>query len=130
MPRAAYSPESFNQMCPVWRLSQIDIDGRWGHSTLDRVTLLQEILPKLKNYESMTWASITADKKRNHSVSVGNLIPDARKRLVELGIDEDRLFRFRLTGQQRVWGIRDRDTFAILWWDPQHEICPSNYADN
>ena len=84
------------------------------------------MFPKLKNYESMTWGSIAQNQHHNHSVEVSKLDKRARKRLEELGVEVDELFRFRLNGTQRVWGIRDREVFYILWWDPNHEICPSS----
>lgn len=55
------------------------------------------------------------------------MISEAQTRLEELKLDdEEELFRFRLDGTARVWGIREGRVFKILWWDPEHEICPSN----
>jgi len=125
VPRLAFNPESISALNPVWKIGRIDVDGPWGHAAIDRTTLLTQILPKLKNYESMTWGDIERDHRRNHSVSVVQLTKEARDRLATLRIEEEQLFRFRLTGTQRMWGIRDRDTFCILWWDPNHEICPA-----
>jgi hypothetical protein len=121
----AYDPENVSKMTPVWKIGRIDVDGVWGHAHIDRDTLWNQIFPKLKNYELMTWGDITQDPNYNHSVKVWQIVKEARKRLEELGIEEEQLFRFRLTGTQRVWGIRDRDIFYILWWDPKHEVCPS-----
>jgi hypothetical protein len=54
------------------------------------------------------------------------VIPDARKRLEQLRLDDtDELFSLRLNGQERLWGIRSNDIFSLLWWDPKHEICPA-----
>lgn len=125
-PRVAVDPACFIKMKPVWRIGRIDMDGCWGYAGIDRPTLMGDIFPKLKHYESMTWGEITRDPKYNHSVDVWKLIKPARERLGVLGIDEESLFRFRLKGKQRVWGIRDRNIFHILWWDPLHEICPSH----
>ncbi|MBC8352403.1 MAG: hypothetical protein H8E66_10475 [Planctomycetes bacterium] len=110
---------------PVWKLDLFDIDGPWGRLLLDEESLWQEIFPKLQNYESMTWGQIDVDRKKNHSVSVEKCSPKAQKRLRELRLEYDQLFRFGLSGLRRLWGIRDRDVFHVLWWDPKHEVYPS-----
>jgi hypothetical protein len=124
-PRIAFDPTRIEKATPTWKFGRFDVDGPWGHAQIDRKILLQDILPKLRNYESMSWSDIVANRHHNHSVPIHDLISKARQRLDDLGIEDDTLFRFRLTGTQRVWGIRDRDAFYILWWDPDHEICPS-----
>jgi len=118
-------PESSNKRQPVWVFSVLDLDGPWGKIKLSGDTLLNELFPKIKHFERMTWNEIQRDKKRNHSVMIEDLCKEARDRAVELKLDVDELFRFRLTGKQRLWGIRDRERFRFLWWDPNHEICPS-----
>ena len=39
--------------------------------------------------------------------------------------DSDGLYELRFGGKERVWGIRRDDRFCILWWDPEHMVCPS-----
>ena len=52
---------------------------------------------------------------------------EAKQRLIAIRQDDrDGLWRFGLTGKERVWGIRDDDMFFALWWDPCHKICPSD----
>ena len=125
--RISVDPADANKSNPVWSITIFDVDGPWGRERIEQSeTLWSDIFPKLKNYESMTWGDILKDKTRNHSVTVDQLIKAARQRLDELKQnDVDELFRFRLSGQQRVWGIRDGRVFKILWWDPHHEIAPS-----
>lgn len=124
-PRRAENPENANERQPVWVFSALDIDGPWGKEGLVGTVLLNDIFPKIKHFETMTWNQIQQDKNRNHSVMVSKLCKQARDRAVELKLGVDELFRFRLSGKQRLWGIRDRDRFRILWWDPEHEVCPS-----
>jgi hypothetical protein len=38
--------------------------------------------------------------------------------------EQARLFSLRITGKMRLWGIRDIETLRVLWWDPQHSVCP------
>ena len=39
--------------------------------------------------------------------------------------DWEELYSLRLSGRSRVWGLKEAGIFWILWWDPNHEICPS-----
>jgi hypothetical protein len=113
-------------MPPAWRLDLFDAEGPWGRGGIELQHIWDDIFPKLKNYESMRWGEILKDQRRNHSVRKTALIKEAQERLIKLRLDDiDELFRFRLTGEQRVWGIRDGFVFSILWWDPFHAICPS-----
>jgi len=57
-------------------------------------------------------------KKNNHFVPVDQLCKEARDRLAELRLDEvDGLTSLRLSGTERVWGIREYNVLMILWWD-------------
>lgn len=126
--RTGGDPDSANSKLPVWSIKYFDHDGPWGRHLCDKDDALWAcIFVKLRHYESRTWAEITQNKKRDHPVSVDGLTKEARKRLTDLGLDDiESLFRLRLDGTQRVWGIRDREVFRLLWWDPDHEICESH----
>lgn len=97
--------------------------GRWGWGGVTTNDLLVNIIPKLQSFETQTWAQI--EGSNNHSVDLDKCIKDASDRLAELDINEDSLFSLRLTGKQRIWGIKDVAILRILWWDPEHEVCPS-----
>ena len=126
-PRAQFNPENANSVCPVWSIQHFDIQSDWGKGRIEvPAHLWDDLFVKLRNYESMTWGEIMKDKDHNHSVAVTQLIPEAQERLKQLNQDDvDSVFRLRLSGKQRVWGIRDRQILKLLWWDPEHEICPS-----
>lgn len=50
----------------------------------------------------------------------------ARARLVELRFDDQtRIARLRIDGPGRLYGFRQDRFFFALWWDPHHEIWPS-----
>jgi hypothetical protein len=56
----------------------------------------------------------------------GSIIGEAQRRLVAIAQDDiDDLFSLHLGGKPRVWGVRDGSVLRLLWWDPEHEICPS-----
>jgi hypothetical protein len=45
---------------------------------------------------------------------------------VDLKLDDlDTLFSFRVTGATRVFGVVRREYLRVLWYDPDHKVCPS-----
>jgi hypothetical protein len=108
-----------------WRVSEIDWEGPWGWMHATGAELLKHIVPRLHNLESMTWGEVEG-ATGSHFVEVTAIESDARQRLVDIGKDEQaRLFSVRITGEMRLWGIRDIAILRVLWWDPKHEVCPS-----
>lgn len=89
--------------------------------------MVLDIREKLANFETMSWAEILVDaKKYNHQISVDQICQAATERLRELKLDDvDQLLSLRLQATQRVWGLLERGVVTLLWWDPNHEICPS-----
>ena len=62
----------------------------------------------------------------SHFISIDKLCKDAQKRLEELHLDDvEELYSLRLTGTKRLFGIRVGASLEILWYDPDHSICPS-----
>ncbi len=100
--------------------------GPFGWGVLQRDKIL-EIAGKLAEFEKLTWHEILViSKKRNHSVLVSKLCSEARKRLAAILQDDiDEIVSLRLSGKERVWGIRQAGVFKVLWWDPKHQVCPS-----
>lgn len=126
-PKVAYNPTSYNHLRPSWRISKIEMLGPYGWRNIDAETLIY-IHGKLSNFESMTWNDILVkNKKNNHSIEIENLSPTAKTRLAEIQLEDiDELVSLRLSGKQRVWGILDQGVLNLLWWDPNHQVCPSN----
>jgi hypothetical protein len=84
----------------------------------------------------LTWAEIEAQRvgtkdgylKRNHSQEIKRLTADARADLIKRQLPEwfdDTMFRFRVSGEQRLWGFRKGHVFHIIWWDPHHKVYPT-----
>jgi hypothetical protein len=80
----------------------------------------------LTQYEELTWDEIEdGSRKKCHDV-----IPISRDevlaRVVHLGLPEETLL-FQLGEPHRparVFGIRAKSEFSILWWDPEHRVFP------
>ena len=110
----------------VWNVSQIDDEGKWGWRRVHCSFFFKEIWGKMCNFESTTWDQIAGTT--HYMIPVSHIITSAQKRLEELGHDdEDNLASFHINGKQRLWAIRRSvNQFYLLWWDPDHEICPSH----
>jgi len=118
------SPESSLENFPAWHLDLIDLEGPWGWQNVTREVLFSEILPKIKNFERRFWTEIL--NKQNHEVPVTEICKEAQKRLKHINCDDiEKLVSLRLTGTQRIWGLRYNNVFKILWWDPEHKVYPS-----
>ncbi len=114
----------FKNEKPAWQINSIDLGGEWGWNKVLKRDILKEIYPKLKSFETMTWHEI--EGRKHHSVPISNICHEAQQRLNEIeNSDIEDLFSFRLTGEKRLWGILDRNILKILWWDPEHTVCPS-----
>ena len=109
----------------VWQVSTIDPDGEWGWAGIDCPYFFSNIWERMRNLETMTWGDILG--RIHHTVAVRNIIKPAQKRLQELGYDDrEELVSFHLTGRQRFWAMRSGNFSYLLWWDPDHAICPSH----
>ena len=81
---------------------------------------------------SMTWREIlqqTHDggKSKHHFLRYESLSGEAQMRLQSKKLEEasDSIFSFALTNLLRIIGIRDKEKFHVLWYDPEHKVCPS-----
>ena len=123
VPKSAYQPVS--RQTVKWCFKIYDKDMRW-HSDSHPDDTFYKVAERLKHYSGMTWGRIEQDRKRDHAVYISKLTKKARRRLAELKMDSfNELWRFRFEGVERIWGVRDGDTFQVLWWDPRHDVCPS-----
>jgi hypothetical protein len=124
-PRVASVP-SFHRMHPSWRVSTVQLVDPFGWHEID-FDKLGQVKSKLASFESMTWAEILIDgKKNNHSVDTWKLSREARDHLEEIWQGApDELVSLRLSGRERIWGVLDAGVLILLWWDPEHAVCPS-----
>jgi len=108
---------------PVWKIGQADFGGPWCPAKMQKDILL-EIIRRLKDFERATWLDI--ERGGSHPIPVNRIIGDAQRRLQALKLDDTNdLFSLRLGGNERLWGLRSNDVFSVLWWDPDHKICPA-----
>jgi hypothetical protein len=109
-----------------WKFSIIDTGGEWTFKNIKKDYFWDHLLNKLKNYESQTVGEFIVPE-HNHKIEKCRLCKEAQKRLIEIELDDcDELYSVHITNIKRLWGILEGSYFKILWWDPHHEICPSN----
>jgi hypothetical protein len=106
-----------------FRTDRMDKGGLWGWNMFNGAHL-PEFLERLLHVQKLTLHDLR--ENGSHLVEIGNLIPEAQKRLVEIQMDDfDELFSWRITGKKRAWSIKEGTILWLLWWDPEHQICPS-----
>lgn len=108
----------------AWRFSACDKGGSWPWTGLDPAEKHREVIDKLREFETRS----LGDMKQggSHPIKLSALCKEARDRLAEIKQDDlDELMSFRLTGTNRVWCVQDRNIMRVLWWDPDHTVCPS-----
>lgn len=108
---------------PKWILSSVDMAGPFGWN---RCKSHEDVLTFLQHLEQLSWKEILSSKN-NHQIQIGKLSADAQKRFDELGHDDfDEVVSLRMGGKPRVFGILlPHGVCAVLWWDPDHLVCPA-----
>jgi hypothetical protein len=131
VPRTEEDPRAYKREKVRWSFQSFDSEKKWYDDQYTAKTF-NDIAEHLKSYERRTWGEIEANRERDHPVAITHIIPEAKARLESLRWrnpqqldDNDYLMRFEFTGMQRIWGFRSGYYFMVLWWDPQHKICPS-----
>ena len=120
-PRGA-APDYEGQF-PLWAFRVVDLGGPWCWSALDG-RALAEVLQRMRELESMTWHAIT--ETGSHFIDTSALSKPARNRLMKIQQDDvDQVYSLRVTGRRRIFGLRDGGVLRILWWDPEHDVCPA-----
>ena len=133
MPQAGKSPKTIptpdrDSERVSWRFGYLDIDGAWTCAMLGQADAFR-VKDGLLPYEQKTWMESvgTGSVGTQKRIPVADLGSDAQHRLEELELDdEDALVEFRISYSERVWGVRRNDVCYLLWWDPDHEVCPGS----
>lgn len=121
-------PESSNSYTPGWSFSLFSKDEEWCFSGDE---FLQEILPTMKHFETMTWQEIISASggrrkgTNSHPIPFSDLSKEAQKKLSERQMEYDEVFSLRLSGLKRIIGIREERILKILWYCEDHQACQS-----
>jgi hypothetical protein len=105
-------------------MSLIDFEGNWGWSKLadGHVTTLHELI---KTCEGETLAKLKHEK-RAKQIPITQLCRAAQARLPRIGLeDREKLWELRFGHRKwRAWGLVEGSVFNLVWWDPDHTVCP------
>lgn len=127
---SAIDPRSSGDLSPSWKVAGLQLVSPYGWHELDGKKLLQ-IHERLRNFESMTWnAILVGARKQHHSIALNLLCKEARADLDRRRLILEKVVSLRLTGEERIWGYLTEGVLSLLWWDPDHEICPSIGSNN
>ena len=115
----------------VWGFGLLDLDGEWGWGNLSGAQA-KAVLLKCQHWERQTQTEFfKGGKKGNKRIPLENLSPKAQGRLRKIERDDlDELWEIHVSGLQRIWGTRLGHVFYLLWWDPEHTVCPSTKTRN
>lgn len=127
----AAQPTSAAHENPVFcfRHADLNCDERWAFRPSGEDA--RELLDFLSNMAQLTWVQIEQQRadghKRHHSQDVDSFDGDAKRDFRRSRLGErfgETMFRFRLSGEKRLWGFRVNAVFHVIWWDANHKVCP------
>lgn len=86
----------------------------------------------LAEMSRLTWSEVLDQttgtkrrrRKKHHAQPLNSICEEAQERWTEINRTEEELFRFRVGGKARIWGVRLGATFFMVWWDAEHKIYP------
>ena len=117
-------PPAFRGGHIAWRFSGVDKNGPYSWAALENPAQYKSVIEALSSLETMGETELA--ERGCHFISTNNLSSDAKNRLVDLQLDDlDELYSFRVTGRSRVFAVHRTHYMRILWYDPDHAVCPA-----
>lgn len=105
-------------------LQLMDHDGPWSWANVSSEHI-EKVRDACKGWETLKVGEFLG-RPGNKPIPMENLCKDAQGRLLEINLDQfDELWELRLGGKLRIWGLFHVNVFYLVWWDPEHEVCPS-----
>lgn len=126
-PRSVLPDAETSDKRMAWRFCHVDHDGPWSFEKIDG-SILRDLMAKLASFESMTVNEIfrNGEEPGKHYDVEKLPNPMSRERLEELSLsDMTKISRLRLGGKVRLYGFMEGNCFHVVWWDPEHQIWPS-----
>lgn len=107
-----------------WRFSRADKGGPFAWTSLQDPAVYKAVMERLHCFETMSEREI--GESGSHPIPLASLSKEAQRRLQEIQQDDiDALMSFRINGPTRVFCIREREAMRVLWYDPDHQVCPA-----
>lgn len=123
-----------------WDAGHSDTDGNWSWQEPRQWgswEYLNTIKHHMDSHTNNAWSEVEAftysgkQKYRKHLnkyQGVESICPEAQERWMSLEnlAQFEELFRMRLGGGKRIWGVRVQHLFFLVWYERYHKICPVN----
>lgn len=126
------APKAIDSSAFQWSVRSLDreYNGEWDWDLTPKE--VHDLLDLLSQTSRLTWREVkelrTNSKKKtrplHHDQPVSSICADAQRRLLELELDPERVFRLRHGNLTRVWGYTVGPVFNIIWFDRAHKVCP------
>jgi hypothetical protein len=108
----------------AWRFTLADRNGPFAWPNLSEPSEYKVAVEHLHQFEQMDAGAI--ERSGSHFIEIDALSKEAKNRLIEIKLDDlDGLFSFRIQGKPRIFCRTDNGYMDVLWWDPEHQVCPS-----
>jgi hypothetical protein len=123
-PRVQQPPPGFRGGVLAWRFNAVDKGGPFAWSDLSDPVEFKALIEKLADFETMNEAALGGNGC--HFIDVTDLSKEAQDRLIAIELDDlDQLYSMRIKGKMRVHCVHRPQYMRVLWYDPQHKVCPS-----
>jgi hypothetical protein len=107
-----------------WRFSSADKGGPFAWTALEDAAQYQIVLRKLAEIETLSETDLR--QQGSHPIELHKLSSEAQQRLRDIQHDDvDSIFSIRVMGAVRVHCIHHLNVMRVLWYDPEHQVCPS-----
>jgi hypothetical protein len=108
----------------AWCFRYMDWDGSFSWTSCSD---WRKVFTKLKEKQGKTTTELKA--AGSHLIGVEHITNEAQSRLKALNLDDvDGVYSFRLDAKCRVFAIQGSSQgwlMHLLWYDPDHQVCPS-----
>jgi hypothetical protein len=133
-PPSAVRPIAIDELPFQWTAQEVDHEhaGAWDWDLTPKETA--DLLDLLSSTSRLVWREVKELKFNSqrrtralhHSQPVESICTEARQRLDAMGRgDQEEVFRLRHGNTIRVWGVLEGPVFSILWFDRDHQVCPT-----
>jgi hypothetical protein len=125
LPELPHASTSAERIC--WRFTHVDHDGPWSFAALDDDAWIA-LLGQLAQFETMTINELFHRGGYPGKAYDPAELPDPRaaRRLEAMRLtDMTKIWALRTQGKPRLWGFLVENVFHVIWWDPEHEVWPS-----
>jgi hypothetical protein len=106
-----------------WSFVRTDKNGPFAWTRIEADQAL-ELMHKLAEFEHMNFSQLAS--QGSHGIQTTKLDKVARERLTAIKQDDlDLVVSFRISGKCRLFCVAEGMVMFVLWWDPDHAVCPS-----